>query len=300
MRTLGAVLLGLGLLAGMCAVLWAHPDSGIEIYAIAIPEGGNIVVDGDLSEWAGFPEAATVTTDMTYPHVCEGADCEVVPEDFDWIIKIAWSESENKLYFGVQVHDDVWLLPENVGERSLHKWDDLELVTDADNSGGITGSVKDEEGHAGRYGQQWYFSAGAPGEGTRMEVIYLGTEGEVGTWPGQPPYGESAFQFDAATNTGYYEGSVVLWDFLCPEGPDCSTVHDMTEGEAVGFGFLYDEIDVEPGTYNAQWKTHPGTSSWKDANELPDLLLLPPSEDWMPQVTAVESSTWGQVKSLLK
>jgi hypothetical protein len=282
----------------MCAVLWAHPDSGIELYAIAIPEGGNIVVDGDLSEWAGFPEAATVTTDMTYPHVCEGADCEVVPEDFDWIIKIAWSESENKLYFGVQVHDDVWLLPENVGERSLHKWDDLEPVTDADNSGGITGSVKDEEGHAGRYGQQWYFSAGAPGEGTRMEVIYLGTEGEVGTWPGQPPYGESAFQFDAATNTGYYEGSLVLFDFMCDDGPDCSIVHDLTEGEAVGFGFLYDEIDQAPGTYDAQWKTAPGTKQWGNGNEIPDLELLPPS-DWSPAV-AVESNTWGQVKSLLK
>ena len=292
MKTLGILCVGLCLLVGLSGTAEAHPDSGITLFAPHVPAAG-ITVDGKIDDWENwFPEAAVITTDMTFPHVCEGANCDPVPEDFDWTIRIAGSDADNMIFFSVEVFDDIWLIPENAGERSLHNWDNLELVTDPDNSGGDIGSVKDGDGIAGRHGQQWYFSQGAPGEGTRMEVIYHGAEGLAATWPGDPPYGSSAFTLNG--NRGIYEGSIVLFDYLSEEGPDASIPHDLTADETVGFGFLYDERDVAGG-YDAQWKTAEGTDQWKDANQVPDLLLLAPSGE-----TAVDDISWGLIKTLLK
>ena len=290
MKLLKVLCAGLCILFGMQGIASAHPDSGITLFAPHIPSNVDINVDGSLGDWDWFPQGAVITTDQTYPHVCADANCDVVPEDFDWTIRIAWDDESNKVYFSVDVFDDIWLIPSNVGERSLHNWDDLELVTDPDNSGGDIGSVKDADDIAGRHGQQWYFSQGAPGEGTRMEVIYHGADALASTWPGDPPYGESAFTLDG--NRGVYEGGMVLWDYLSELGPEESIAHNLTSGEAVGFGFLYDERDVEGG-YDAQWKTAPGTSQWQTANEVPDLLLLDPADT----PTAVESTAWARIKA---
>lgn len=290
MKALKILCAGLCILFGMQGVATAHPDSGITLFAPAVPDNVDINVDGDISDWTSwFPEGAIVTTDQTFPHVCEEANCDPVPEDFDWTIRIAWDDASNKVFFSVDVFDDIWLIPSNAGERSLHRWDDLEIVIDADNSGGDIGSVKDADGISGRHGQQWYFSQGAPGEGTRMEVIYHGADDLASTWPGDPPYGESAFTLDG--NRGIYEGGMVLWDFLSELGPEESIAHDLTANETVGFGFLYDEIDLEEGDYDAQWKTAPGTSQWQTGNEVPDLLLLPSTG------TAVAPTSWAQVKA---
>ncbi len=269
---------------------FAHPDSGVTLFAAAIPSDVTITIDGDVSDWVSwFPEGAVITTDQTYPHVCEGANCDVVPEDFDWTTRFAWDEASNRLFFSVEVFDDIWLRPEAAGERGLHNWDDLELVVDPDNSGGDIGSVKDGDGIAGRYGQQYYFSQGAPGEGIRFEVIYSGSEALAATWPGMAPFATTAFTLNG--NRGVYEASMVLFDYLSENGPDESIVHDMTANETIGFGFLYDERDVAGG-YDAQWKLAEGTSQWQTANQVPDLLLLPPGGP-----TAVEAITWGLLKA---
>jgi hypothetical protein len=285
MKILGIICICL--LVGFTGTAMAHPDSGVTLFAPHVPSGV-VTIDASIDDWGWFPEAATITTDQTFPHVCADGNCEVVPEDFDWTIRIAWNDDSNRLLFSVDVFDDIWLIPENAGERSLHNWDGLEIVSDPDNSGGLIGGGVDEDGLIGRYGQQWYYSQGAPGEGTRMEVIYSGADGLAATWPGQPPYGDATFSLDG--NRGIYEASMVLWDFLSELGPDDSIAHDLTEGETVGFGFLYDERDVAGG-YDAQWKTGESPDQWKSANNVPDLLLLG------TPATAVEDFTWGQIKA---
>ncbi len=301
MKTLGAVLLGLGLLVGSCGLAWAYAGSGFTYYGVGVPAGKAITVNGDLGDWDWFPDAATIgIEDACYVHACQietdehlgTPNCEVNTADFDWTIKVAWApEPDNRIYFAVEVYDDVWMFPETAGERSLHKWDDLELVTDPDNSGGTAGSTTDDEGYSGRYGQQWYCSAGAGGTELRLELIYIGV-GMVkeATWMDVPPYAE--FNFKKVGNTGYYEGAVALFDFLDPSGPEASVRHLLTEGEAIGLGFLYDEHDHST-QYDGQWKTHSGTSSWKTADEIPDFVLL-------AAPVAVEPSSWGQIKSLFR
>lgn len=290
MKSLRSILGGLILTVGLAGAVFAHPDSGVTLYAPHIV--GPIEIDGDISDWTDwYPEAAVITTDMTYPHVCEGANCEAVADDFDWTVRMAWDDGTNRVYFSVEVFDDVWLAPEAAGERSLHSWDCLEIVSDPDNSGGEIGGTMDDDGIAGRRGQQWYFSQGAPGEGARMEVIYGGSEALAVTWVGLPPYGDAAFTLDG--NRGVYEAWVRLFDYLSENGPDDSIEHDLTADQTIGFGFLYDEIDAAPGTYDAQWKTAEGTSQWGDANQVPDLLLLPPADG----PTAVDPESWGNLKA---
>ena len=84
---------------------------------------------------------------------------------------------------------------------------------------------------------------------------------------------------------------MVLWDYLSELGPEESIAHDLTADETVGFGFLYDERDVEGG-YDAQWKTGPSTTQWQTANDVPDLLLLPPTT-----ATSVGTNSWAQIKA---
>jgi hypothetical protein len=291
MRSFRSTIGGLILTVGLAGAAFAHPDSGVTMFAPHIP--GPINIDGNIDDWVEwFPEAAVVTTEQSFPHVCAEANCDVVPEDFDWNIRLAWDDGTNRLYFSVEVFDDSWTQIAEAGHRSLHEADDLEIISDPDNSGGEIGSTKDEDGIAGRRGQQWYFNQGAPGEGTRLEVIYGGSEALAVTWVGQPPYGDSAFSRDG--NRGVYEAWVRLFDWLSENGPDDSIEHDLTADETIGFGFLYDEIDGEAGSgYDAQWKTAEGTSQWGDANQVPDVLLLPPGDG----PTAVDPASWGNLKA---
>lgn len=300
MRSLGVILLGLGLLVGSYGFVYGYAGSGFKYYAPGIPEGKSITIDGAPGDWDWFPDAATITIeDAKYVHACQietdeqlgTPNSEINPEDFDWTIKVAWApEPDNRIYFLIEVYDNVWLFPESEGERSLHKWDCAEVVVDADDSGGLAGIAKDEEGLRGRYAQQYYCSAGAGGKELRFECIYIG-EGKDTTWMDVPPYAE--FMFNKTDNTGYYEGALALFDFMAVESAEKSTRHILKEGEAIGLGFLYDEHDTSQ-KYDGQWKTHSGTKSWKDANQIPDFVLIAAPE------VAVEPNSWGAVKSLFK
>ena len=121
---------GLILTVGLAGAVFAHPDSGVTLFAPHIQSP--ITIDGDVSDWVSwFPEAAVITFDQTFAHVC-GENCEPNAEDFDWTTRIAWDDATNRIYFSIEVFDDVWIIPEAAGERSLHRWDDLELVVDAE------------------------------------------------------------------------------------------------------------------------------------------------------------------------
>ena len=86
MKSLVAVVLSAGLLMGLYGIAFGCPASGFTYYAVQIPEGVDIVIDGDLSDWFWFPDAATITlAEAGYAHVCEDAadGCDPRPEDFD-------------------------------------------------------------------------------------------------------------------------------------------------------------------------------------------------------------------------
>ena len=300
MKTLAALLSGLGLLVGLCGFAFGFAGSGFTYYAVQVPDGVTVTVDGNLSDWSWFPEAATLTLqDAAYAHVCEGANCELHPDDFDWTIQVAWrGGDDNRIYFDCANYDDVWMLPEIVGEWGLHKWDCFELVVDPDNSGGLGGAAADEENIFGRYGQQWYFTPGAPGEGGRLEQCYMGAPWtKEADWMDKPPFAEAAVAWEG--NTCYFEGALSLFSYMDLTGAEASTrliLDDVfAAGGAIGLGFLRDEHDVEVGVYDAQWKSHSGTSSWQTSDEVPDFVLLGP-----PEVTSVEASRWGEIKALLK
>jgi hypothetical protein len=262
-----------------------------------------ITIDGNPGDWDWFPDAAAIGIEDAYAHACQievdehlgTPNCEVNTADFDWTIKVAWApEPDNRIYFLAEVFDDVWMFPEEPGPGAMHNYDCFELVVDPDASGGTAGMTRDDEDYYGRYGQQYYVSAGFGETDHQFYCIYIAGPGETkqASWMDVAPYAEMAFVREG--NTGYYEGTMALFDFMAVDGPDASVRTMLEVGKTIGLGFLCDEKDHVAGTYDAQWKTHSGTSSWKTADEIPDFVMLPAGE------AAVQPGTWGVVKSLFK
>ena len=78
---------------------------------------------------------------------------------------------------------------------------------------------------------------------------------------------------------------------------DQSTIHQLTEGDVTGFHFTIIDSDVE--TYEGYWTLSGATDSYFQGDLLSDFFLAPIDADipWENQQTAVESASWGRIKS---
>ena len=93
--------------------------------------------------------------------------------------------------------------------------------------------------------------------------------------------------------------NVMSFDDIHPDGVDQSIQHNWVEGSIVGIEVNWGDKDADPGAYDdAYWSGFGGVGASKDADQFGDYLLAP-IEEGLPdtRATAVESSTWGQIKS---
>lgn len=262
----------------------AHPPSAYIYFAYHTPPGVEMTVDGDLGDWWWFPEPAEITAEYSYVHA--GPDI-YDPEDFEWKLRVAWSDHENRIYISYEIFDDVFFPYETAGERETYLYDNFSLIVDADHSGGPfqAGDLPDAED--GTQAQLWMFPLGGPTDGYHFVYLHGGA-----TWYDQPPFSEYAYRY-LGDNRHAGEISLTLFDRAAQGGPDVSEVHDLQLDEALGLACLYDDHDEEGTTHDGQWKTHESGQGYFDANFISDFLLIPAP----PGVAAVESETWGRLKA---
>lgn len=257
-----------------------------QAFSIKIPEGASPTVDGDLNDWAWFPEVAVVTPEqMTSQH-----DVDVVynPEDFDLRLMLAYSEETNLFYLGVEIFDDILNRIPSADKRFDWGWDDMEIYTDPDNSGGQYQWSAAPRETWGQTAQQWWYMIG-PSNEPYGGVLNIGGA----SWMDDPPYHNQALTVTEVTGGTRltWEVSMVLWDLLSPEGPGQSRAHNLTEGDVLGMSFVYADFD-EDGAYQGYWKLHRLTKAHENADVFADIVLIGP-----PGTTSAESGTWGRIKS---
>ena len=270
------------------ADLFGPNGEGNPWYLPAIPDHLIPTYDGDLSDWAFMPDQYVYTPDF-FASFGNWTDAEAaVPKD-DWDIIIygpAWIPSMNMVTFAAHVVDDLLYVPsENL--QDAWKEEGMQWATDADHG-------HDPKENSEEYQQNFF----TPKQGGHVglfgpEELWWEFEEPYCYWGWTPPPG-------AGSPAGYdFEIAIALWDHLDPAGEGASTRHMMEAGQIIGFSIEAYDADGEAdpvAPYEFPDVEFDFGNTAIGGEVLPNWLLLSVEESDMPAV-AVESSTWGRIKS---
>jgi hypothetical protein len=291
MKRVAVLVLAISLLitANAMAQRWKYGDDEVPtLYCVGIM--GDVVpnIDGDLSEWAGYPAWNVLTFADDFIDNSFGTVKDLNSLDFTG--KHAWHEGTNMLYYAYDVFDDVHVQESAKGQCLYWIQDDLEWYIDADNSGGSYNGNEPEGVRRCGPAQQ--------------EALMIGGVGDdVCTCSASKWYMEAPYLFYAGivteTATGTqttYEVARMLFDFL-DETPDLSTIHTLVQDDVIGMSWDIDDQDVsgEGKSQTTAWYTTALTSLFREADNLNDVVMAPP--EWDLSQVAVEAQTWGFIKA---
>lgn len=285
-----ALALCLAMSASALAQRWAHGEDEVpNLYAVGIVGDAVPNIDGDLSEWADYPEWNILTFADDFIDNSFGTVKDL--ESLDFTGKVAWHENSNMMFWAFDVYDDVHVQESAPGECLYWIQDDLEWYIDADNSGGSYNGNEPEGVRRCGPAQQVAMLVGGLGDDIctcsaskwSVDAPYVYWEGTVS-------------EMATGTRTTYEVGSM-LFDFL-DETPEDSSIHQLSEGDVVGLSWDIDDQDVsgEDKNQTTAWYTTPLTALFREADNLNDVTMSPP--EWsLSGVTAVESESWGAIKA---
>jgi hypothetical protein len=269
----------------LTAVAGAH--LGELQYAFQFPDALVPEIDGDIGDWDIVPDPPYwIHMDRPMIDVVHGEEINL--EDANVKFALGWNDTANRLYFAAWLYDDV-RLPE--GEYFSMYFEPLHQGLGPD---AMYDFETDEEVKRWRHAraQKYYFLRHEKEQG----ICYSFT---AATWDREPPWLDAAEKYlSGERGSG---APVVLtcemyftpWEDLNFNGPEVSKIVDLTEGEMFGAEISYADTD-DPEVRYSYWLVFGGTNTYKDASQWGDWLLSP-IEEGLP--VAVESSTWGRIKS---
>jgi hypothetical protein len=256
-------------------------------------------VDGLDTDWAWFDPDFVVGPDQM-ANTLGGGEMPT-KDDIDIAIMAGWTpEPDNRLYVFVRVIDDTL----NVDETNMDNgWadDNMEIILDPDHSGdwseGTSASLR--TGH-----QQWTFSISTPTGypqiawlryqqppemqwGIEQGLVEADVDVQPDAAVGQTLYG------DTPVTVGY-EVRMAAFDPYAQEGLDASTRWVFEAEQTIGMSVILDEADSEGRTH--QLATHINEAGAHSSDFTSEFTLLAVGE----YSTAVEATSWGAVKSLLR
>ena len=229
----------------------------VPIYlARQLPEGTQIKVDGDLSDWGWLAPIFSTSEEVPF------ARWDVSRDDFDMEAWVAWSPETNMLYHAIKVTDDKLLTLPIEQPHKVWRYDVLEIFVDADHSGG---SYR-RQGEDSRGAQQYYLYLQPEGS---AHLGLFGPEGELG-WSLKPPYALYAARYDGKAI--YYEVAMRLWDWL-GTSPQESRLHQLKAGEVIGWKITAKDRDDESEAPIGC--TLRPLDAWENADNFAELMLVP-------------------------
>lgn len=276
------------LILGTVALTWGHTRNNELFFAVQFPDGNVPVADGNLSDWAVVPDVPYVISsekfvDMYYGTTTRG---EINVSDMAIRALWGWNDNNNRLYLMAEVFDDrhiadrdtpnawwaddaweIYVNPQHLSPteqnytNGLQSWNQSVPIA-SDNLGQMLPAFAWRENPDN--GIHWKFG--------------WSFEGEM--------YGESTY---------FYEMWVQPYDFIPEDGSlDDAIRSDLEEEDIVHFSMAFDDDD-DGGTQRTNfWSTSDTGCCTADS----DLLLNAMDEDieW-GAATAVQSTTWGRIKS---
>ena len=286
----------------------AYAGTGPDILVPYI-DASRVTIDGAGTEWEDptfYPQDMMLSSTDTpeYFRIVTGSELSG-PEDWSGVLYLGWG-TDNFLYGYSRVTDDILLIgvPRN---GDAWKEDGIEIMTDADNSGGNYRSGYDLHAETA---QQLHIRLGElplePGydeDNTRCAIWAR----EGAKWVSAPEYfyAEVVTPTETENVTYAYEWKVALWDEVGTSAEE-SVRHDLRAsydaGEAIGFGVAWDDADTELGTRDTQIGTMgpEGNAFWTNADHFNDAYLVDNPLYEVGTMVAVEPSSWGALKASFK
>jgi hypothetical protein len=288
------VMMVAGLVAWAGSGLANENSNGIGYFALQVPDPGAMMLDGMDNDWGWFDPAYVVTPDQM--------NCTLtgeVPDKSDWdcAIKVGWTpEPDNRLYVFVRVVDDILNIDETAMDDGW-KDDDMEIPLDVDHSNTFHGPA--DGGGTRTDMQQLTFHIPTPGGYPQCAYLRYQQIPEM-QWPVSEGMIEGVTHVEPKAEhltenvTVGYEIRMAAYDFLSPDGADASTRHVFQAGQILGMSVTID--DADDGGRTHQISTHPTEAGAHDSDFMSEFTLLAIGE----YETAVEPSSWGAVKALLR
>jgi len=277
----------------------AHRGSAIyPIYELSTAQLPDLH-DGTLEDW----EEALLGPTLTYVDFFTMYGEPIIDlSDLAFAVYLAWHAASQRIYVGIQVIDDRYLLSPLEGYHPMEMLtsDGIYFVVDGDHSGGTTwgpvsaGPTGDEEKLSfGRQAQEYH----APVE--RWDGHALGYYG-FGAWVTWPPYADVGGVVDESCGFWGIEMYVTAWDRLDYHSPEGSVPSVLQGDRIIGFQMAVVDNDEGEGFWaTGEFYTILGEGYWKrTADVFVDGLLVPC--DWgdcSGASTAVGPDSWGRIKA---
>jgi len=228
------------------------------------------------------------------------------PYDIEFSCFIAWSLELQRLYFAIEVLDDMYTRP-NASDQDEEPYasDSLGLIVDGDHSGGEYFYDRFEppdewtiNAMSNVPAQHYYLSPPSP-HGTSI-AIYNDSQGAAS----RPPYADVGGGVEASTwgsnlvlpRTKYLvEGYVTPWDSLALDDPGSSRRSALSVGAIIGIQIVVVDCDNEIYGCHGFYTIAGAGNFWKDADTFTDVELAPHARE-----TAILSHSWARVKASLR
>jgi len=293
------LLVGL-ILVTVGSVLAQEPAEVPLFFAVGVPDANLPTIDGDHADWAWVDKSFEITIDDMNP-LTGGADDA---DDLFIDILIGWSQSQNRIMAAIHVHDDDLIVDKN--PTCTFRDDNCEVHFDPDNQGGGPYSAPADQDLQPAYQMCLSFSE----QFSRVQMY----NGALGTfeqdaldfwWTHSGDFVEAGH-----VNQGqeyYYEFAAEMFDPLSMSGgPDASTRWVLSPEQTIGMSISVDDADeginangndpmaedcCENGFFwQAQYSM---AEQFMNTGGMPDIFLVP------VEATAVEATSWGQLKALV-
>lgn len=289
---------------GLATTAWAHVPADRIFLAFQWPDKAMPIIDGKLDEWRIVPEVYVIKPEDTHESLYSNP---IDKSDLDFRGIIGYNDASDKILAATQVFDD-FHERDNTDPGSCNCADDnFEFWIDGDHAGSpyvaeygtAEGASAEERERATNSTLQWW-SIAVPPVGDRDVQ-----SGNTGQWQDDPPHFDFAWSFKGeqfGEGTYYYEMSFTLWDDMDFRGPATSTPSTLEEGEIIGMNWIVSDYDGAKAqrvnadgstTYDGYWITGGPCCDGVNASDF----LLAPLEEGVFKGTAVETNTWGRIKS---
>jgi hypothetical protein len=289
-------------------------STGLPFYMLEVPNPGAMVADGFNDDWAWFDPEYTLTMDEWRD---EGDRPAPSRDDLNITTFMGWKGSGvNRWYVFMEAFDDVLAHDGTTVER----WngDMLQVGHDPQDHGR-------QRGPASGYTMEWLMAPGDVVEPQNVRFRYGGAEGESAAWAeyGNAPYINHAVRVDPPEafaadlwetgGTTFYEFDILVLAFQEEAGPASSEVWNMdavagADGAGFPFAFWYEDGEgPDSGFGTDEDGNHLGSNDWTTRGPeasgrqyYSHATLLRIGEYNAGSSTAVEASTWGNIKNSVR
>lgn len=297
------------LVFAMCAAVAAHV--GETRFYPQHPAPEIFSPDGNDDDWGWFPPELIMTGADFQDRYTEGAD----PSDYDVNVLQAWTAPpDNRWYVYLKFFDDTLNMSSN-DDRGCNDFDCIQFTTDFDHGGGgILGNVIEDVMNGQRwnaaadvvekYGERDLFHPRGDGAGLNTVLCSscLRTQIEGADWGAAWPLmqaGGSTFGSGTGdVNVTYaIEWSAAAWDIYGATEAE-STRHVFEANQIIGIGWRFHDADTYSQRKHWLFVIDGDLSHDVDAAGMNDYMGI--VVEGLEAPTAVESSTWGAIKSHLR